>query len=200
MISNSKRKDVTKLAEGFLIKYYDYLGTLYDCIFGLNKLIQNPEEMLYIKKDDAINRNFKKMHEYAKVFSFQGEVGNLDTLNYVTSGPDIFRRIISQQDGTFLAKMFIVHIFELWDHLYRKKIAEILGVTKNEIKIPILGDICKLRNSIIHNNGYGTKDLNKCEIIKHFKYKDQIIITSKILWEIKLELSKEIQIFISKLI
>jgi hypothetical protein len=195
MISKSKKEQIRKLSDHFLHKYYDYLGTLYDCVFGLNKLVQNAEEMLNVRKEDVINEDYEKMHEYARVFSFQEEVNNFDTIHYVTSGPDICRRIITKQNETFLSKMFIVHIFELWEHFYRVKIAEVLTVPDNEIKIPILGDLCKLRNAIIHNNGYATKEVNRCEIIKHFKYKDQIIITSKILWEIKLELEKAFEIF-----
>ena len=180
--------------------YYDYLGSVYDCVFGLNILVRKADELLYIRMEDIAEKNYKRMHDYSHVFSFQKDKGNMDTIYYVTSGPDIFRRIETKQNESFLSSMFIVFIFQIWEDVYRKKIALSLKITPNDVKIPIMGDINKIRNSIIHNRGVANKDINKCEILKQFRYGDKIIFTSELLWQIKKEIEMGFEMFEKEII
>lgn len=193
------KAETQRLTSELLHHYYDNLGIIYDCVFGLNILIRHADKHLKIRKVDIINKDYEKMHEYAHVFSFQKDINDRSTIYYVTSGPDIYRRIVSKQDETFLAKMFIVHFFEIWESSIRNRIAIVLNKTKEEIRIPILGDLCKIRNSIIHNKGIANRDMNRCESIKNFKYGDPIIMTSEVLWEIKLKLEEAMEKFIQEL-
>jgi hypothetical protein len=44
-------------------------------------------------------------------------------------------------------------IFEYWEGQVRQRIADIRGVTKDDVRIDALGDLRRLRGSIIHHDG-----------------------------------------------
>ncbi len=58
-----------------------------------------------------------------------------------------------QQDGEFeniVARAFIVSVYHLWDDAYRVKIANTLSIHKNRVKCPLMGDLRRIRNLVIH--------------------------------------------------
>jgi hypothetical protein len=67
----------------------------------------------------------------------------------------------NQEDGaswSFMGAMCIVAAYQLWEDHYRARIAEHVG---REIKIPIFGDLRRLRRCIIHNRGRWSDDVGK---------------------------------------
>ena len=81
-----------------------------------------------------------------------------------------------------IANLCIVLIFQYWDSHYRKQISEELGLKKeNDLKSDIMGDLNKLRNSIIHHQAIALKDVEKCILLKWFKEGDTIYINSGML-------------------
>ena len=60
----------------------------------------------------------------------------------------------SFQNGGFqnlIAKSFMTAIYAEWDELYRFRIAEELGVQRNDVKSDLMGDLRLIRNYIVHN-------------------------------------------------
>jgi hypothetical protein len=76
----------------------------------------------------------------------------------------------------FIGNLALVSLYQYWEDHYRSKIAEYFILTKNQIKSPIMGDICLLRNCIIHNQGISFNDVKKCSVLKWFKPGDKIFI------------------------
>jgi len=76
----------------------------------------------------------------------------------------------------FLGNMTLVSIYQYWEDHHRKNISEELGIEKNDLKHPVMGDIRLLRRSIIHHAGIALKDVEKCEIFTWFKENDFIYI------------------------
>jgi hypothetical protein len=60
-----------------------------------------------------------------------------------------------------LSHSFIVFVFHLWEQEHRPKIATLLGIRTNELKLPILGDVRLLRNEILKHRGVLTEDESK---------------------------------------
>ena len=58
-----------------------------------------------------------------------------------------------------LAKMLIVFIYHLWEENFRDKIADSLSISKNLVECDLMGDIRKVRNSIIHKDSVVSQKL-----------------------------------------
>ena len=68
-------------------------------------------------------------------------------------------------------------IYQYWEDHYRGIIAECLGKQKNEIKVPLFGDLRDLRRSIIHNHGRAIPEVEHSEVLIWFKEGDPIQLT-----------------------
>lgn len=65
---------------------------------------------------------------------------------------------------------------ECEDH-YRQQIADAAGVTKNDVKFPVMGDVSKMRNDVVHHRGVATKgNSGRCEVLTWFKPGDRMLI------------------------
>jgi len=78
------------------------------------------------------------------------------------------------RNHVFLANMCIVTIYQFWEEHFREPLAMALGVSKADLKVPVFGDLRRLRNAIVHNLGIATLDVNKCEVLQWFKSGDRI--------------------------
>lgn len=86
-------------------------------------------------------------------------------------------REMLKAEGEFenqLSKQFIVFVYHLWDDNFRYKIADSLSISKNQVECDLMGDIRRIRNSIIHENS----DIRQ-EDLNHLKILSQI-------WDLKL--------------
>lgn len=70
-------------------------------------------------------------------------------------------------------------IYQFWEDKYREEIALSKGISKSDLNSNLFGDIRYLRHSIIHNNGRGIDEVDKCKLLKWFRAEDQIVIDSK---------------------
>jgi hypothetical protein len=166
--------------------FYNALGTIYDSLLAYRAITENPEAFLGIPNQVALGRDKEAIRKYASVFSFQRIPGNLETIFYVTSGPDIFfRSLPAGQNERYIVNMFIVYVFQVWESTFRPAIAHLLKIATKELRVPIMGDLCKIRNSLLHNHGVANKDCDRCEVISDFNSGDKIVITSELLWRIK---------------
>lgn len=78
-----------------------------------------------------------------------------------------------------LGHQWIVFLFALWDETYRPRLAAAHGCDKNDIKAPILGDLRRLRNDVVHHAGIATtRNTGKCEVLQGwFQPGDLIVMT-----------------------
>ena len=74
-------------------------------------------------------------------------------------------------DGDFCnqhANALVVFIYHLWDDNFRKKIADVLSISKNEVECDLMGDVREIRHRIIHNQSDIPQNLpNKLKILSH---------------------------------
>lgn len=52
---------------------------------------------------------------------------------------------------TRAAQLLILLMYEYWESEYRSSVAEALGKDKNDLKIPLMGDLRLLRHDVIHH-------------------------------------------------
>jgi hypothetical protein len=76
----------------------------------------------------------------------------------------------------FLGNMALVSLYQYWEDYYRGQVANEMGIKKNDLKAPIMGDLRLIRISIIHHEGIALKDIERCELLKWYKENDMIFI------------------------
>ena len=77
----------------------------------------------------------------------------------------------------FVARMCLVAIYQFWEDHYRGEIARCCGLHQSQIESDLMGDLRRLRGSIIHNNGIAVRDVEKCKILRWFKPGDATYVT-----------------------
>lgn len=79
-----------------------------------------------------------------------------------------------------MSNLCLVTIYQYWEDYYRDKIAEAFGLTgtqkKDSIASDLMGDVRRIRNSIIHHNNIAKKEIENNLILKWFKEDDKIFI------------------------
>jgi hypothetical protein len=76
------------------------------------------------------------------------------------------------------AQLLIVLIFAFWESRYRASIASALGTDPENLKVPILGDLRRLRNDIVHCQGIVQKDTaSKLQVLTELKADAPIVLS-----------------------
>lgn len=102
--------------------------------------------------------------------------------------------LLRGRNQRLLGNLIIVSIYSFGEHYYREKIALEIGFQKpNDLKVPVLGDVGHLRNSILHYNGRAYKKIKKCEVLRWFQPGDEIILDEVQVDTIVVEIRKAIK-------
>lgn len=76
---------------------------------------------------------------------------------------------------TRLSQQWIVYMFTAWEHEFRARLAAAHGCSPNDLKYPLLGDLRRLRNDVVHHHGVATPgETGKCELLVWFTPGDVI--------------------------
>jgi len=157
-------------------------GVYLDATTGFDKLREwfekNQINVLSILK--STHSELASIDYLDSVYMFYGE-GDPNTseaieLHRCTQGEYKKRNSKHGVNFQFLGNMALVSIYQYWEDFHRAQVATEMGVEKNELKTPIMGDLRLLRNSIIHHAGVALKEVEKCELLKWYKEGDTIFI------------------------
>ena len=107
----------------------------------------------------------------------------------------VSRNMETGSNFRFIGNMCLISIYQYWEDDYRKKIAVLFHKKKDDIKEPIMGDIQKLRNSIIHHKAIALPAVQNCTLLKWYQEGDEIFINKE---QFK-EIIKPIRVYINKL-
>ncbi|TBW57980.1 hypothetical protein EZI54_05895 [Marinobacter halodurans] len=130
------------------------------------------------------------VYSYAK-----GEPGEPDFVEIHTCTYDeyISRTAERGMNQWFAGNMLAVNIYAFWENFHRQRIASLLGKEKSDIRAPIMGDLRRYRQSILHHNGKALKGIRKCEVLKWYSEGDAIFLDNEKVHEIILQIKKFIQ-------
>lgn len=78
----------------------------------------------------------------------------------------------------------LVTLFQYWEDRYRLSFAQALTVEKNQIQVPLFGDIRRYRQAIIHNHGQATAEVENCSVLRWFTRGERIVLSRDMLEEI----------------
>jgi hypothetical protein len=73
------------------------------------------------------------------------------------------------QDGPVevrLSQQWVVYTYAMWEEEYRPRLAAARGCDSNDIRLPLLGDLRRLRNDIVHHRAIATAaNTGRCEVL-----------------------------------
>ena len=98
-------------------------------------------------------------------------------LHKCTQGQLKERNIKDGNNTVLIGNLCLCQIYNYWEDYYRNRIAQYLGIEKNDLMSDIFGDLRYYRQSIIHNRGFAIKNIEKSKIILWNVYKEKIKIT-----------------------
>lgn len=68
-----------------------------------------------------------------------------------------------------LGQQWIVFMFSMWEQEFRPRLARAHGVPLDDIRYPLLGDLRRLRNDVVHHRGIATtQNAGGCEVLGHW--------------------------------
>jgi len=91
------------------------------------------------------------------------------------------------------AEATIILTYHVWDERYRSNCVKKDGRPIGKINSDIFGDLRLIRNSIIHNKGVATPDVERCKIFKKFTTGDRIILTDEDMFSILRSIKSDLQ-------
>ena len=78
-----------------------------------------------------------------------------------------------------LAHWVVVLLFEYWETEHRASIADALGIATGDLRVPIFGDLRRLRHVVIHHNGVvDDKCAHKMEVISGLKARERLVLSA----------------------
>lgn len=180
---------VKRLFEGFYQKVNAVAGVYFDATAGIDLFMKR---MIQIQNEQF--RSDLKTKELDSAWFIHGEGDpnqpTSGTLHQSTIKEFKERNKRNGSNFEFLGNMCIVAIYQFWEDYYRKKIAELYNIEPSRVESDVLGDISKIRNSIIHNNSVASSKIKHCKLLKWFRPNDKIVIDSEKFKEVLSHLSK----------
>ncbi len=83
------------------------------------------------------------------------------------------------QNEHVIGRLCVILLYQYWEDHYRARIASEMNLTKDSLRLPVMGDLRLLRQSIIHHQGIALKDMERCETIPWFREGAAIALNRK---------------------
>lgn len=78
----------------------------------------------------------------------------------------------------YLGWLWVTFTYALWEDEYRQRLSDALGyLDKDDLNLPVLGDLRHIRHDIVHHRGVASADhTGKCEVLQWFAASEDIQI------------------------
>jgi hypothetical protein len=95
-------------------------------------------------------------------------------LHNCPSAQYIRRNTHGGENFVLLGRMFLVMVYQLWDSEFRAAIATELGLSREEVTVPIMGDIRLIRNAILHNAARADRSCERIQVLRFWSLGEEI--------------------------
>ena len=165
--------------------YVDYLnvvdrilGSYYDSTIGLAMFLDFFERH---QQNSVLKGKFTQSHlDNSKVLYGHGNPNDPNCKVILKFSQSEFKKknCSSGENYKIIGNMCLVLIYTYWEDQYRGIIAKDVldSSNKNDVKLNIMSDLSKIRNSIIHHKGVANERVNECITLNWFKPGDEICI------------------------
>jgi hypothetical protein len=118
----------------------------------------------------------------ARMFVGQGDPNLSESRVYSAWPVDQLEELLSDKGhvATELGRQWVVTVYAYWESGFRKRFAGALGVPVDVVLDPMMGDIRRLRNDIVHHSAIATREqFGRCELIADWaRVGEPIVVTS----------------------
>lgn len=157
-------------------------GTLLDARLGFHLLLEKTDELRRFSASRVSGATAESMEAAPFLYgdgppTHPPDDPSAPLLHRTTLG-ELKRR--NRPDGPheiFVANMCLVTLYAFWEEEYRDRVATALGCSRNSLQVPVLGDLRRIRHSIVHHRGVALPEIEKCEVLRWFKEGDDIAIS-----------------------
>ena len=66
----------------------------------------------------------------------------------------------------FIGNVCAVTLYQYWEDHFRQQLAQDVGIEKNDLQVPLFGELRHYRRAIIHNRGFATTEVAECQLLK----------------------------------
>jgi hypothetical protein len=84
----------------------------------------------------------------------------------------------------FIGNVCVVTLFQYWEDDFRLRFAQELGLEKNDLQVPLFGELRYYRHAIIHNHGRATAEVEECVLLKGPRRGEPLLIRRPLFEEI----------------
>ncbi|MBK9177398.1 MAG: hypothetical protein IPM46_13900 [Flavobacteriales bacterium] len=121
------------------------------------------------------------------------------TEHRATAGEIVARSSPGGMNSRLVGNMALVYVYQLWEKVFRRKLAEALGFANmNDLQIDLMDDVRQLRKSIIHHNGIALAVCGKAKVFKKFNMGESIFINGNDFFELTKLIRREIDAVIER--
>ena len=164
-----------------LQEFLDVVNAIYglhcDCLHGLalvRKQIASSQEVLVRDNPGMTIDDLDRKH-----FLYgDGDPRSPNTKirHKTTQGQFKARNAKGGQNEQLLGNLCLVLLYQYWEDFYRGLIADSVGMKKKDLLVPVMGDVHRLRRSIVHHGSIALPDVESCEVLKWFHADEAILI------------------------
>ena len=86
----------------------------------------------------------------------------------------IERNTFGGQNAVFIGRMFIVSVYGFWDDHTREQLGVVLSIPKDQLKVPVMGDLRRMRHAIVHCRSRMDARAKKLEVLKWYSEGDVV--------------------------
>ncbi|GAB5535465.1 MAG: hypothetical protein Rubg2KO_17140 [Rubricoccaceae bacterium] len=169
--------EFSDIAAAFVHRLDELYGLYLDTTAGFNAALKQFDQL---QTQTAADLKMTR-HQLDSTDFFFGKGDPNDPQNILqhrtTQGEYRRRNSPSGSNYSRLAQYLVILVFHLWEQEYRVLLAEALGVDKATIRLPVIGDLRRLRNEILKHRGVVSASTARAlEVIK-FAEGDSIVFT-----------------------
>ena len=180
-----------------------------DAVVGFDFVRQSVEEeqteaRKWVAGSELDSEDFQNTRQftYAKIFSKDTSTSGI---HQATQGQVKERNSRTGRNFTTLGQLCVVSFFGYWEDYLRPEYCIAIGkmqkgvkysdadkkeIMRKHAKIDLWGDLCRIRNAIVHNQGIANEEMGQCKLIQWFKHGDEIALTPEYMRELFLALLK----------
>ena len=169
------REQLNREVAAFFVQLDEIYGHYLDSTLGFDAIHARFAEIQERAKRDNPEIDFDERHIYlgtgapddpATVIQHRATQGEFKRRN----APDGANHVRA-------AQLLVVLIFAFWESRYRASIASGIGIDPSDLKVPILGDLRRLRNDIVHCAAIVQGETSaKLEVLNQMKAGQPIIL------------------------
>lgn len=181
-----------------LVTRYDALiGILLDGSYAMGELARQMMDA-HTEHIEELQRSHSSIDPASinPIFTYNGIAEDSSGPLHHTTVLDFIRRNgVDGANWELLAQVCLVMAYQYWEDDTRLRLAEALNVPKNQIAMPIMGELRHYRRAILHNRGRALPEMERNTLLPVFRRGERVAVDSQMYLDIMFALKRHVSEF-----